>query len=291
MSSETEVNQERSAPQPESSECAVSRRLALKVLGALALSSPLLACGDPATEADDPSSMGPDAGRRASDVDSSMLDCVATPQMTEGPFFSDESLNRSDLLTGEESNVASGLPLSLTMEVFKVAAGSCTAFAGAKVDIWHADIDGLYSNVAANFLQQQDTTGKTFCRAYQIADEGGVVTFDTIFPGWYGTRAVHIHFKIRVEHEGSAYELTSQLYFDEEINDAVMAEAPYSARGERTVRNQTDQVYNGTGLGVGPDTTPPLDGMAPGAQTTVKLSRMETGRGYSGVLRVGVMMG
>ena len=265
----------------------MGRRGALKALGAFALSSPLLACSDPVSETDDPS----DAGRRAGDVDVTILDCLVTPQMTEGPFFIEESLDRSDLLTGEDSNVTSGLPLRVTLAVFKVTQSSCAPFAGAKVDIWHADVDGVYSDVAANILQPQDTTGRKFCRAYQTADESGAVVFDTIFPGWYGTRAVHIHFKIRVQDERAAYELTSQLYFDEEINDAVMGEAPYNARGERTVRNQVDQVYNGTGLGIGPDATPPPNGTAPGAHTTVKLSRMETGRGYSGVLSVGVVMG
>ncbi|HET8937557.1 MAG TPA: hypothetical protein VFN67_29140, partial [Polyangiales bacterium] len=154
------------------------------------------------------------------------------------------------------------------------------------------DVEGLYSDVTAGLFQPQDTSGKDFLRAYQVTNESGLVTFKTIYPGWYGTRTIHIHFKIRIAGGGTSnYDFTSQLYFDEEINNEVMELGPYNSRGARTVRNMNDQVFNGTGPGAGADDTPPPNGIAPGASTTVTLTPLASGKGYSAALKIGVMMG
>jgi protocatechuate 3,4-dioxygenase beta subunit len=220
------------------------------------------------------------------------LDCVATPEMTEGPFFVDEKLERADLLAGEESNVTSGLPLELTLGIFTVDGDACTPLAGATVDIWHADVEGIYSDVASSFFQQTATTGRQFLRAYQVTDEGGLVKFNTIYPGWYGSRTIHIHFKIRVlGPSDNTYTFTSQMYFDEEINDAVMGMGAYNTRGERMVLNSTDQVYKDTGPGAGPDPNPlPAGQKAPGDSTLVTCVENTSGSGYNAHLKIGLMM-
>ena len=225
-------------------------------------------------------------------VDFATLDCVLTPEMTEGPFFVEEDLNRSDLIAGETAaSVTAGLPLELTLGVFRVNGAQCSAFADAMVDIWHADVEGVYSDVSPNFLQSQDTSGKNFLRAQQTTNESGVVKFKTIYPGWYSGRAIHIHFKIRIEGAGGAgYDFTSQMFFDEDINDEVMAMAAYNARGERTIRNMNDQVFNGTGPGGLPDSTPPANGVAPGAAAMVGLTPLAGSKGYAAVLKIGVVM-
>ena len=41
--------------------------------------------------------------------------------------------------------------------------------------------------------------------------------------------------------------LTSQLYFDDAVSDAVFAQAPYAARGNRTTRNQNDGIFRRNG--------------------------------------------
>ncbi|RYG34094.1 hypothetical protein EON81_16450 [bacterium] len=47
------------------------------------------------------------------------VDLVATPQVTEGPFFVDEKLNRSNLLgDATRASVANGLPLTLSFTIF-----------------------------------------------------------------------------------------------------------------------------------------------------------------------------
>ena len=95
-------------------------------------------------------------------------------------------------------------------------AGARQPLAGAQVDIWHCDALGVYSDVRD---RSSDTTGKKFLRGYQVSDDAGQVRFTTIYPGWYGGRAVHVHFKIRRPGAGGRIdEFTSQLYFDDALD-------------------------------------------------------------------------
>jgi protocatechuate 3,4-dioxygenase beta subunit len=164
--------------------------------------------------------------------------CVLTPAKTEGPYFVDEKLERSDIrVDPEDGSVQTGLPLTLELIVLDDDNG-CAPVAGAQVDIWHANHSGLYSDEAAN-----GTTGHKYLRGYQITDSDGAVEFTTIYPGWYSGRAVHIHFKIRT----SGYEFTSQLFFDPQVTRKVMAEGVYASRGEPDTTNSTDNVYGSNG--------------------------------------------
>ena len=89
------------------------------------------------------------------------------------------------------------LPKSSQLGVFQVAGDKCSALAGVQVDIWQADTQGVYSDVGGGGIQPTDARGKKFLRGYQVTDEGGMVKFRTIVPGYYGSRALHIHFKVR----------------------------------------------------------------------------------------------
>lgn len=147
--------------------------------------------------------------------------CTMTPEKTEGPYFVDEKLNRSSIVDGQD-----GTPLALTMYVFDASA-DCAPVSGAQVDIWHANADGRYSDEA-----QSGTTGQTWLRGYQVTDAEGKVMFNTIWPGWYTGRAVHIHFKVRKD----GLEFTSQMFFTDEMNAKVFAAAPYASRVSRMCR-------------------------------------------------------
>jgi protocatechuate 3,4-dioxygenase beta subunit len=166
--------------------------------------------------------------------------CVVTPSETEGPYFVDERLNRSDITTNPtDGGARAGLPLTVTFSVVRVGSGGCAALSGAQVDVWHCDAAGVYSDVAAN-----NSVGKRFLRGYQVTDSAGLAKFTTIYPGWYGGRAVHIHFKVRTFAGGSkTFEFTSQIFFDDTVTDAVYKQAPYSSRPNRDTRNQGDMVY------------------------------------------------
>lgn len=172
--------------------------------------------------------------------------CVVRPQLTEGPYFVDEKLNRSDIRVDPTTNlVKAGTQVRLKINVTRISGSACVPLSGAYVDIWHCDATGSYSDVRdAGF----DTRGRKYLRGYQVTDGNGAVEFLTIYPGWYSGRAVHIHFKIRL-FAGSekTYEFTSQLFFDDSLTDQVYTQSPYNTKGTRDTRNSRDGIYNGGG--------------------------------------------
>jgi protocatechuate 3,4-dioxygenase beta subunit len=162
--------------------------------------------------------------------------CVVKPALTEGPFFVDEKLDRSDIHTDPSGGAASaGVPLGLAFVVSKVDGTGCLPLEGVTVDVWHCDAAGRYSDE-----QQDNTVGKKFLRGYQTTDKDGKATFTTIYPGWYQGRTVHIHFKIRT---ADGKDFTSQLFFDDTLTDQVFAASPYKEKGVRDVRNANDSIF------------------------------------------------
>ena len=174
--------------------------------------------------------------------------CLLVPNLTQGPFFVDEHLNRSDIRSSSKGTAKGepcpGLPLTLHVSVFAYGKAGCTPLPGTQVDVWHCDGLGLYSDVR-NF-GDADTRGRDFLRGYQVTDSGGQVTFKTIYPGWYMGRAVHVHLKARFfdASKNTTTEATTQVFFDDATTDAVFrANSPYSARGPRAMRNADDAIY------------------------------------------------
>lgn len=184
--------------------------------------------------------------------------CIVRPALTEGPYFVDEMLNRSDIRSDPTDGTTSpGLPLELTFLVSQIS-GNCAPLAGAVVDVWHCDALGVYSGVSD---PRFTTAGKQFLRGYQVTDTNGMAKFITIYPGWYPGRAVHIHFKIRVG-AGPVYDFTSQLFFDDTLSDQVYTQPPYAGRGERNPRNEGDSIYRNSGSQLLLNLTPTADGYA-----------------------------
>ncbi|KRB78319.1 intradiol ring-cleavage dioxygenase [Noviherbaspirillum sp. Root189] len=176
------------------------------------------------------------------DVESTMPACVITPKQTEGPFFIDKRLQRSDIRADPASEaIRGGTPLMLTLRVHAVGRSACLPVSGAIVDVWHCDANGQYSGAdqeTGNFARE------SFLRGYQVTGADGAVRFMTIYPGWYPGRAVHIHFKVRTVANGNRRsEFTSQLYFDDGITDIVHASGIYRRRGRRDVLNTEDGLF------------------------------------------------
>ena len=176
--------------------------------------------------------------------------CVVRPELTEGPYFVDHQLNRSDI-RGEAggAGIKAGVPLSLVFNIAQVANKQCAPLPGAIVDVWHCDAAGTYSGVNDGMVGF-NTVGKQYLRGFQTTDANGVARFSTIYPGWYQGRAVHIHFKIRTAVPAAvaggatrSYEFTSQFFFDDALSDTVFANAPYAAKGKRELRNADDGIF------------------------------------------------
>lgn len=172
-------------------------------------------------------------------------DCIVRPQQTEGPYFVDERLNRSDIrLDPSDGSVKEGIPLRLVFRVTQVDGRSCIPVEGAIVDVWHCDALGVYSDVTDRSFS---TVGEKFLRGAQTTDVNGTAEFITIYPGWYPGRTVHIHFKIRTDAAQQSYEFTSQLYFDDSLTDRIHTLSPYAAKGQRTQRNDQDRIFQSGG--------------------------------------------
>jgi protocatechuate 3,4-dioxygenase beta subunit len=167
--------------------------------------------------------------------------CTVTPTETEGPYpypggELTNPLNRSAITESE-----TGVPLLLTLNVVNTN-NECAAVSGARVDIWHCNKDGYYSGYAnqPGISGSLSYVGKTFLRGYQLADSDGVVKFTTIYPGWYGGRATHIHFEVYVN---NVLEKTTQITFSETISDAVDVSTLYAGLGVNPIRNASDSVF------------------------------------------------
>jgi protocatechuate 3,4-dioxygenase beta subunit len=202
----------------------LSRRRVLAWLGGLGLAALIPGCAD-----DEPSDSPAAATTTTAEETTATTapDCVLTPEVTEGPYYLDLDLMRSDITEGR-----SGLPYDL--QIMVVDADSCEAIKDVAVDVWHCDAEGVYSGV-------QGDDG-TFLRGVQVTDGRGNATFQTIFPGWYTGRAVHIHLK--VIQGGQAW--TGQLFFADATIDAAYAKEPYSSRGPADVPNSADGIFGQT---------------------------------------------
>jgi len=169
---------------------------------------------------------------------STVSSCLLSPEMTEGPYYLDDMLVRRDITD------KAGVPLDLTMTV--VDAETCAPIANAAVEIWHCDANGFYSGFVDNSLGGQANDGGyvddgsdagTFLRGIQLSDEAGTVTFHTIYPGWYGGRAIHIHLAVHLggetedgTDEGGTTTHTGQIGFDDAVTDLVAGIEPYASR-------------------------------------------------------------
>src|SRR5262249_3138405 len=76
--------------------------------------------------------------------------CATTVAKTEGPFFVDELLQRSDIrVDPSDGSTQVGVPLQLTISVLRSDA-DCAPGSGVQIDLWHANAAGLYSDEASN---------------------------------------------------------------------------------------------------------------------------------------------
>jgi len=181
--------------------------------------------------------------------------CSAAPQETAGPYPYDLSSNsaifRTDITEGK-----TGIPLTLILTIVN-SNNSCSVIEGARVDIWHCDKDGYYSEYSEpGYLGTQDNTGKTFLRGIQLSDANGQVKFTTIYPGWYTGRVTHIHVEVFIN---SVLKCTTQLAFPDSLSTTVYNTSLYSAHGQNSITNSSDQVfsdsYNSELLTITGDTT------------------------------------
>jgi protocatechuate 3,4-dioxygenase beta subunit len=223
----------------------LSRREVLALMGAASVTAVVAACAPGSSASGSPTatgstgaaaSMAPTASTGA--VASSLPSCVVVPELTEGPYYVNENLDRSDIrIDTADGSVSEGAVLTLDWVVSQVDGNACIPLENVLVDVWHCDALGSYSDVG-------EEQGHDFLRGYQRTDASGKATIVTIYPGWYQGRAVHIHFKIRTDADAaSGLEFTSQLFFDDAFSAQVFASGVYAAKGTPDQLNASDGIY------------------------------------------------
>ncbi|MFF0012711.1 intradiol ring-cleavage dioxygenase [Streptomyces sp. NPDC005374] len=202
-----------------------------------------------------------------------------TSETTEGPYYLDADKIRRDITEDKE-----GIPLTLQLKV--IDSETCKPIADAAVDVWHCDALGLYSGYES-FSQgggtaptdapsgtptgeppsgapsggtggggghEEPTSDTRYLRGTWKTDKQGLVTFRTIFPGWYQGRCVHVHTKVHVggEWTDAGYEggntcHTGQLFFSEESVLASAEVDPYSTSTTTRTTLTEDMIYDQSG--------------------------------------------
>lgn len=166
--------------------------------------------------------------------------CGPTSEALPGPYRVEDAPLRSAIHEGRP-----GAPLRLRLKVADAA--GCAPVAGARVEVWHCDALGVYSGytdadpdripLASPTRSIPPRDDQRFLRGAQIADADGRVEFQTIVPGWYAPRVQHVHVRVR---SGGRDALTTQLYFPDELLDAVLQREPYRSRGPSPFTRHND---------------------------------------------------
>jgi protocatechuate 3,4-dioxygenase beta subunit len=195
---------------------------------------------------------------------------VLTPEETAGPYYLNCGLLRRDITDGYP-----GVPLLISMTV--VDAATCAPVTGAALDVWHCNALGEYSGYTSMGIggaggdtgsqpaprpsatpapaggHVSPTDHLTFLRGVQFTDHRGLGEFQTLYPGWYEGRAVHIHLKVhiggqvRARYAGGHVAHTGQLYFPEQTTEEVARLEPYRSNSVARVQNQNDAYFTAGG--------------------------------------------
>lgn len=203
--------------------------------------------------------------------------CVLQPEVTQGPYYVDGELVRSNVVDGQE-----GVPLYLDIQL--VDTSSCEPVPAVFMDMWHCNATGVYSGVSASGNGDSDdltNLDATFLRGIVQTDSNGVAQYETIFPGHYTGRkhlpshspllaffpetqltfshagATHIHI---LSHQpsnttvrtngtilGSNATVThsthvGQIFFDQDLISSVEATAPYNTNTQDLTTNADDSI-------------------------------------------------
>lgn len=175
---------------------------------------------------------------------SSTCSVELTEALTEGPCYFDSEY-RDDISEGQ-----TGLPMMLCLQLVDA---NCNPLSGYEIEVWHCDVEGIYSGDTsgssdANGFSSGFCTGNDqaalaakWFRGIKVTDSAGRVNFASCFPGWYSSRVIHIHFRVKNNNND---EVISQFAFSDEFVDAICtSHSDYAARGEPDTHLSGDTVF------------------------------------------------
>ncbi|KAK1995350.1 aromatic compound dioxygenase [Colletotrichum falcatum] len=194
--------------------------------------------------------------------------CMLTPEQTEGPLCKNRPSLPQEYVTGEQvrrdlTEGEGGVKMTLDIQVVDVR--TCLPIANAAVDVWSANSTGVYGGVL-NFPgngnpHDRSLINATAFRGIQFTDSEGMATFDTIVPGHYAGRTNHVH---AIAHIGATRQPNNtitggrvahigQVYFDQNLLDAVEDLPPYSDNRQAFTDNAQDEPMRAAAAGAEDD--------------------------------------
>lgn len=172
--------------------------------------------------------------------------CELTPEEVEGPYFIPEHIPQRSNVTEDRE----GVPLAMDF-VFQNAQ-NCVPIKGLIVHLWQADANGDYSGFTGFDLSQgkdernPPIDARRYLRGYQVTDDKGQVHFDSIAPGWYPGRCVHVHVETFLTPELGGHNNTihtTQGYFPDGFGEKLKPYHPYNVNPNRITPNNRDGVF------------------------------------------------
>ncbi|KIM22480.1 hypothetical protein M408DRAFT_322982 [Serendipita vermifera MAFF 305830] len=201
---------------------------------------------------------------------SSLIDVRGSTRSGRSPYYLRDDYVRQDLREDQE-----GTTLVLDIGVLDMA--TCQPATDVFVEIWNANPKGEYAAFgSADIVFPTGTESFTafpsgevppavkisadnFLRGGYPANENGVVELTTIYPGFYTGRTVHthvmIHQNINYHDNGTiisasgAMRHTGQLFYDDEINNQVLAQPVYEDASRNRTYNSQDFLIQGANEG------------------------------------------
>lgn len=164
--------------------------------------------------------------------------CTATASETAGPF---PTKSPAELVSNDITLDRPGNKLMMKITI-RNKNNNCEALSDALVDIWHCDAAGSYSEYGGSGMQSTNYQNVHFLRGRQTTNANGLVTFTSIYPGWYSGRAPHIH--VHIYNASGKSLLVTQIAFPEEISKVVYAQGVYAGHGQADTTNARDNVFN-----------------------------------------------
>ncbi|GLA19692.1 hypothetical protein AnigIFM62618_007811 [Aspergillus niger] len=188
--------------------------------------------------------------------------CIVQPEVTQGPYYIAGELIRRNVVEDQ-----TGVPLFMDIQLIDTK--TCEPLPNIYTDIWHCNATGVYSGVVASGngnTNDESNLNTTFLRGVQPSGDDGVVRFESIFPGHYTGRTVHIHVVTHPANEtkilpngtiAGVYNGHSshvgQIFFDQDLITEVEKTSPYSSNTQSLTENSDDSI-----LETEADTTDPL---------------------------------
>ena len=98
------------------------------------------------------------------------------------------------------------------------------------------------------------TDATRFLRGVQVSAKDGMVEFETIYPGWYPGRTIHIHMKVHLgggmaseKYAGGHVSHTGQFFFPEEVTVQIAKMQPYVKHTVHRTTQTEDHVFTSQG--------------------------------------------